>query len=287
MLFIYSVLKHLTDHGFHKISAPVAAKDGSPLVMLDGDAYFMTEWVSGVPCDFARNDHLGAAARTLAEFHQYAKGLQVLSGAKARSMYRKWPEVLEKRAADLKDFKNITQQKDQLTDFEKKYLATVDYFIEKGEKALETLKSSDYRQIAKDAEGQKTFTHRDVAARNFIIGEDREAYLIDFDYCRYDLRVTDVVRMVERTLRSFKWNVDKANLILDEYNKVYPLEKPQYRIMLAFFQFPQKFWRISHRYFNRKQKWQEEGYLKKLASATRKLELQEKFLLQFEQKYGN
>ncbi len=285
MLFIYSVLKHLVEDGFPKVSAPVPTKNGSPLVKAAGHIYLLTEWVSGVACDFDRDHHLTAAARTLAEFHQHAKGIKVLTGAKARSMYEKWPKILENRVAELKIFQNTVRNKNSLTDFEKKYLAYADSFIEKGSRACSTLKSSAYHKIAQEAEAQKTFTHRDVAARNFIIGRDGEAYMIDFDYCRYDLRVTDVVRLVERTLRNVKWDFGKAVVILDNYNKIYPLEKEQYQIMLAFFQFPQKFWRISQRYFKKKQRWQEEGYLKKLASVTRKLQYQDQFIRSFEKHY--
>lgn len=285
MLFIYSVLKHLVDSGFKKVSAPVPAKDGSPLVSLDNNIYFMTEWVSGCPCDFKRDDHLTEAAKTLAEFHQHAKGVKLLKGAKAREMYEKWPDVFRKRTDELKDFKDQMGEKKSLTDFEKRYLSYADQFIEQGEKACATLNSSCYRKIAKRAEEEKTFTHRDVAARNFIIGEKKEAYLIDFDYCRYDIRAADVVRLAERSLRDVKWSVDKGDLIFKSYNKVYPLEQDQYGVMLAFFQFPQKAWRISNRYFKGKYHWQEEGYLRKLASAARKMSYQERFSQAFEVKY--
>lgn len=285
MLFIYSVLKHLADSGFKKISAPVPAKDGSPLVRMDGDVYLMTEWLSGDPCDFRRDDHLTEAAKTLAEFHQHAKDVELIPGAKARMMYKKWPDVFRKRTDELKSFKEIVKEKATLNDFEKRYLDLADQFIEQGEKACQTLKSSRYREIAKKAEKEKTFIHRDVAARNFIIGGEKEAYLIDFDYARYDIRAADVVRLAERALRDMRWNTEKGDLLLKSYHKAYPLEQEQYPVMLAFFQFPQKIWRLSNRYFRGKYQWQEEGYLRKLSSAVRKMSYQEKFVQSFEVKY--
>ncbi|MGI6685100.1 MAG: CotS family spore coat protein [Bacillota bacterium] len=285
MLFIYSVLKHLVDHGFYKVSAPVPTRDGSPLVKLDNHIYFMTEWVFGRPCNFMRDEHLIEATKTLAEFHQYAKGVVPLPGAKARTMYQKWPDVFRNRTNELKDFKKIVEEKKSLNDFEKRYLSYADQFIELGEKACQTLDSSSYQKIATEAEKEKTFTHRDVAARNFIIGEKKEAYLIDFDYSRYDIRAADVVRLAERSLRDVKWSIGKGDLIFKTYNQVYPLEKEQYPVMLAFFQFPQKAWRIANRYFKGKYQWQDEGYLKKLVSAVRKMSYQEKFAQSFEEKY--
>lgn len=280
MLFIYSVLKHLVDQGFTKVSAPVSTKDGAPLVTSGRDIYFLTKWVPGIPCDFERNTHLAAAARTLAEFHRVSRGLDVLSGGKARTMYRKWPEKFAERLADLETFKEVVRKKGNLTDFEKRYLKYADYFIEKAEEACETLKNSNYQKLARDEEIRGTFTHRDVAARNFII-KNGKAYLIDFDYCRYDLRMTDVVRLIERTLKHFRWQTHKAEFILEHYNRFFPLKQGECGVMLAFFQFPQKFWRISDRYFRQKKRWQEEGFLKKLASATRKPEYKEKFINEF------
>ncbi|MCR6545318.1 CotS family spore coat protein [Dehalobacterium formicoaceticum] len=285
MLFIYSILKHLEEQGFTKVSFPVPAKDGSPLVHHDHKIYFMTHWISGIPCDFKREDHLTAAAETLAEFHQHAKGAKLLEGAKARAMYRKWPHVLQKRTEDLQKFKSLTQKKSSLTPFEKKYLAIADQVIAQGGKACATLQSSEYRKIAKKAEKEQSFTHRDVAARNFIIEDDKKAALIDFDYARYDIRAADVVRLLERSLRDQHWHEEKGDLILKSYQKVYPLEKEQYQVMLAFLQFPQKIWRISERYFEGKVSWQDEGFLKKLSSALRKMSYQEKFCHSFENKY--
>ncbi|HHT62377.1 MAG: CotS family spore coat protein [Bacillota bacterium] len=285
MLFIYSVLKHLVDNGFHKVSAPVPTQDGSPLAKLDREIYFMTEWVFGNPCNFKRNDHLTQATITLAEFHKYAKEAVLLPGAKARVMYKKWPHVFRTRTDELKAFKKTVQDKRTPNVFEKRFLSHANHFIELAEKACQTLNNSAYEKIAQRAEKEKTFTHRDVAARNFIIGEKKEAFLIDFDYSRFDIRAADVVRLTERSLRDEKWNKDKGELVFKTYNKVYPLEPEQYQVMLAFFQFPQKVWRLANRYFIGKYPWQEEGYLKKLMSAIRKLSYQEKFAQFFEEKY--
>lgn len=285
IVFIYSVLKHLTEKGFTKVSAPVPTKNGTPIVTEGEDVYFVTEWVPGVPCDFERDDHIAAASRTLAEFHQFSKGMDVLPGGKARSMYDKWPEKLEDRLDALKDFKKKVLKKSKRNDFEQRYLEYADFFITQGEKALQTLKNSAYQEIAKEAEKEGTFTHRDVAARNFIIGKNGEAYLIDFDYCRYDLRITDVVRLIERTLKAHKWRLEKADLILRNYNSINPLKPEEYKVILAFLQFPQKFWRVADRYFNEKKNWQEEGFLKKFNSATKKVNRQEKFVSLFEAKY--
>jgi len=285
MLFIYSVLQHLINSGFKKVSAPVPTKNNDPLVVFKDEVYLLTKWVPGISCDFRRDRHLAAAARTLAEFHLVSRGVDVLPGGKARVMYWKWPEIFKKRINDLRFFRQLVEGKNVLTDFEKRFLKYADYFISMGEKAWQVLMMSAYEKIARDAENEHTFTHRDVAARNFIIHPDGEAYLIDFDYCRYDVRVTDMVRLIERTLKDFKWDMAKADFILGEYNKMYPLEQEQYLVMLAFFLFPQKFWRISDRYFRKPKRWQEEGYLKKISSVTRKLERKERFVEEFKKKY--
>ncbi|MGI6711964.1 MAG: CotS family spore coat protein [Bacillota bacterium] len=285
LIFIYSVLKHLVDSGFHQVSVPVLSQEGQPFVTSGRNIYSMTKWVSGVSCDFKRNHHLAAAAGTLAEFHNHAQHLKVLPGGKARVMYYQWPKQFLKRIEDLREYQKICKGKSSLTDFEKRYLKYADYFIDLGEKSYHTLQMSSYSQLAREAERRKTFTHRDIAARNFIIGRDGLAYLIDFDYCRYDLRLTDVVRMIERTLKFFKWSPGKADFILKNYNRVNLLSPEEYTVMLAFFQFPQKFWRISNRYFHKQKRWQEEGYLKKLSSATRKLEQKEAFIKAFEKIY--
>ncbi|MDD2496826.1 MAG: CotS family spore coat protein [Desulfitobacteriaceae bacterium] len=285
VLFIYSVLKHLLESGFRKISPPVPTKRGDPFVKMDGEIYFITKWISGVPCDFHRNNHLKAAVQTLGELHLVAKGANVLPRGKARAMYQRWPKIFQERTEDLKQFKNLVQEKVKKTDFEKKYLHYSDRIIDQAERACAHLSASRYKDLAEDAQKQGTFTHRDVADRNFIIARDRQAYMIDFDYCRYDLRLTDVVRLVERTLKDVSWKPERADFIINEYNKMAPLGANEYMVMKAFFQFPQKAWRVSNRYFKKKKRWQEEGYIKKLKQAVKNTDPKENFINHFTLEY--
>ncbi|MGI6065086.1 MAG: CotS family spore coat protein [Bacillota bacterium] len=285
VLFIYSVLKHLVDSGFTKVSLPVLTEKGSPLVKLEGEIYSITKWIHGVNCDFHRQSHLAAATQTLGEFHLVSKGLNVLPGGKARAMYYRWPEVFQERTEDLKLFKYRVQEKVWRTDFEKKYLQYADEIIAQAERAYDGLSKSQYLRLAEEAEKQGTFTHRDVADRNFIIARDGQAYMIDFDYCRYDLRLTDLVRLVERTLKDDSWEPEKADFIINRYNKVAPLEPNEYLVMQVFFQFPQKAWRVCNRYFNKKKRWQEEGYIKKLKQAVKNTDSKEKFIDCFTEQY--
>lgn len=280
--FIYGVMQHLWEHGFRKISKPIATKDGDPYAEKDGVIYFLADWLEGNQCDFDNLADLRSACVTLAEFHRYSHGYKPLAEAKGRMMSNKWLSTLSERQDELKFFAEKARQLSTL--FSEKYLRYYDYFYGRSEIAYQILADSDYPQLATEAVKQGFFTHRDVAGRNFIMVE-QDAYLIDFDYSRYDIRVTDIVRVLERALKGYNWSTDVGSMIIDSYNKENPLLKEEFIVILAFITWPQKFWRLSNRYFKCKKPWEEESYVRKFNSLIKNAKYQDHFVEWFEEKY--
>lgn len=261
--FIIAAIEHVYQGGFTRLARILPDMQGNYYFTHNNHLLFLTPWVHGEQCEVRKPAHLTAATETLAEFHHYSRGLIPPLGSRFKVMWDRWPEVLLRRAAMLEHFKEKASTLPS-SPFIRLWLKHFDYYHLQAGQALSLLKSSAYTQLADLARREQTFIHRDVAGRNFIISHDQKAYLIDFDYCRFDLRLVDVQRLIERSMKKWQWNFDVAFFIISRYHQIHPLRPEEFKVMQAFMTFPQKFWRLSDRYFNRKKNWSEGKYLRRL-----------------------
>lgn len=246
--FLYGIMTYLPQQGFYRISKPVCTVAGDSAVAVPGGFFTMNRWVGGMACALSNDTHLLAAGRCLAAFRSAAFGGELLSGGKVG--YHEWGERFAQRTEDLIRWQRLVEAKRRPNPFEKLYCKAVPAMIADGLQAQRLLAQSAYTYLADEALDSRTFVHRDVAARNFIIGADGEGWLIDFDYCRYDLPLTDIVRFVERGMKAVVYTPTHLDKLLDAYESVRQIAPEEYGVISAMLLFPQKFWRLCSRYFD-------------------------------------
>ncbi len=277
LFFIANALLALRRNGFRKFAHPIGVAPGRPFLRWQNGRFCLSEWVEGEGCDFNTPRHLAAAAKTLGEFHLYSRNVASLAGSGGRISYFTWPEKLASRGGDLEDFARIARSKKRPNAFEKIYLQTYGGFVEKARAARRLLLLSDYQRLAGEAAAVRGFIHYDVAARNFII-QGENAYLIDFDYCAMDLPAVDLMRLIKRALKDGYAAEEKLKAILSGYQMKRRLTRGECQVVYALLLFPQKFWRLSQRYFCQEHTWPEETFCRKMESAVRELGYEETWL---------
>lgn len=277
LFFIANAMETLKRNGFQKFAHPIDAAEGQPFYRRGEDRFCLSEWVEGESCDFNHPRHLLAAAETLGEFHLYSRGIPSFAGAEGRVSYFEWPEKFAGRTADLEDFAFLAKMKKRPNAFERMYLAHYEKFRTKARDARRRLFLSEYPRLALEAAKVKSFIHYDVAARNFIV-QGTQAYLIDFDYCALDLPAVDLMRLIKRALKDGYAADEKIATILRGYQSRRPVPQSELRLIAALLLFPQKFWRLSHRYFCQVHTWTAQAFERKMENAVRELEHEEKWL---------
>ncbi len=277
LFFIANALETLAKNGFFKYAHPISLAPGVPFYQHEAGRFCLSEWVDGEACDFNCPRHLLAAAKTLGEFHLYSRNIGSFHGAEGRVSYFCWPDKIASRTGDLEDFAFLARSKKRRNAFERMYLDHYESFSAKARSARRLLLISDYSRLAKEAYAVKSFIHYDVAARNFIVqGED--AYLIDFDYCTLDLPAVDLMRLIKRALKDGYAAKEKLQTILTGYQTARPLTNSECRLIYALLLFPQKFWRLSQRYFCQSHPWTEDTFERKMKNTIRELEHEENWL---------
>lgn len=265
LLFVYGAKEHLYNNGFENIDRYYLNTEGKAYALVNEDIYTLSEWIEGRECDFYNDDDLVLATKALASFHIASKGYEPSENSKLKSDLGRWPHLMEKRIKSFDKMKEmVRKKKNHKSDFDLSYIKSVDYYKSLGKKALSILNDSNYYNLCKDTEEEKSFCHHDFTYHNIILGEDNKVSVIDFDYCKRELRTFDLANFMIKVLKRREWNFDIAKAIIDNYNEVSPLKEDEYKVLYAFLIFPQRYWRICNRYYYNEVNWVQNTFNKKM-----------------------
>jgi len=246
--FVHQAVLHLSQNGFQKMTPLIKTLTGNTYVDDGQFAYTLFNWIEGKQCRLRYPHELATATAILAEFHFCSQGFTPTSSTKLRSRVGKCPQNFEKRYQELLYYKKIAA----LTSsdrFAQLYLKNVDFYLPLAAQAMLQLKNTTYLELVDKNNLKKPLAHGDPAARNFIITPEKKIYMIDFDSCRLELPILDLIKFARRVLKKYHWKFEIFATMLQAYQTVQPLSSSELEVMKAVLYFPQKFWRMSNRYF--------------------------------------
>lgn len=231
-------------------------KRGNFLVCLnqagEKQIWFASIWIPGRRCVFAIPAHLEQSALTLAKFHKAARGCHFAGGI---LQYHSWEYILEQQIKELEQYarKKVShRQRHRNKELQTILQQQLPAYIKRGKQGLRLLQDANWQMLAEEQQKQHCIIHGDVAARNFIIDPvDQSSYLIDFDYARYDMQIIDLVRMIERAMRSSHYHFPVAAQIINAYQQEKILTQQELQVLVAILMHPQKIWRICKRFFEK------------------------------------
>lgn len=285
LLFVCGAKQHLIDNGFKNVDKYFLNIDGDPYALVNEDLYTLSEWLEGRECDFHNIEEVKLAARTLATMHEASKGYDPPENSKLKSDLGRWPHLMTKRIKSLDKMRDMVRKKNGKNDFDLLYLKSMEFYKDMGRKALKTLEESDYMKLCEIAEEEKSFCHHDFTYHNIILDNEDQAHVIDFDYCKREIRTFDVSNFMIKVLKRVDWDIEFAKAIIDSYNEVYPLREEEYKVLYAFLQFPQRYWRLANRYYYNEVNWGQNTFSNKIEAIINEQDKLLKFLEEFKNAY--
>ncbi|MBY7026745.1 MULTISPECIES: CotS family spore coat protein [Clostridium] len=286
LLFVYGAKEHLVKNGFDNLDRYYLNVNDEPYALVNEDLYTLSEWLEGRECDFRNIDEVKVAAKTLAGMHEASKGYDPPENSKLKSDLGRWPHLMEKRTKSLDKMKDIIRKKNIKNDFDMIYLKSMEFYRDLGKQALQTLKESNYYELCMVAEQEKTFCHHDFTYHNIIIDNNEKPHIIDFDYCKREVRTFDISNFMIKVLKRVDWNIDFAKAIIEAYNSVCKLRDDEYKVLYAYLQFPQRYWRLANRYYYNEVNWGQNTFTNKLSSIIDEKDKFLSFLNEFKQEYN-
>jgi spore coat protein I len=277
LLFLHGAKEHLAERGFLFTDRYVTA-GGKPYVELNKKLYVMARWIKGKRCNPYSFYDIEMAAKTLAYFHKSSKGYKPSEGSTWRSNLGKWPEILLKRCEDFTYMKSLAKMKSVKKPTDILFLQNIDTIYYMAIEAVKTLQRNGYFKQVEEEEKKCYLCHGNYNYLNIIV-DDRDKYnIINFDYCRYELRCLDIVNLIMDFSYRTWWNFDIALKIIEAYNCIRTIQEQEYKVMDSLFKFPHRIWKISSEYYCGSYSLNEKIYYKGLRHAVENINSQIRFL---------
>ncbi|OGO77063.1 MAG: hypothetical protein A2Y23_04710 [Clostridiales bacterium GWB2_37_7] len=267
LLYIHGMKEYLYEKGFINLDRYLIAQNGLPFTVQDNRIFVVEKLIEGRECSFTNLFDREGAVLALAELHKKGKGYEAATGAFKRDNYGRWDSTYLKKIEYLINLKYTVSKKKKKDFFDNMFLEDVDFMLSMAWQAYDTLKSSNYQNICKKAKKEKWICHHDYTYHNIIIGRKNEVSIIDFDYSCHELPVYDLANYILKALKRFSFDIDMALRILNLYDGILTINQEDLMLMQAIFEFPQRFWRISERYYEKKTDWTDDTFVSKYEDA--------------------
>lgn len=285
LLFVHGAKEHLADNGLPNVDRYLIADNGNPYVEYGDDLYVVTDWVDGRESDFKNHFEVLAASANLARFHEASRGYEIHEGAKLKSDLGRWNYLMNKRKEGLRKMKLIAEGRLDKTEFDRLFIQNADLYVAFSQEAIDTLSMSNYDEVVKRTIQEKSFCHHDYTYHNIIFDKKNDIHLIDFDYCKYEIRAYDISSFITKVLKRNNWNFELAKELISEYDKISPIHEDEYMVLLALLKFPQRLWRLANRYYYNEANWPDNTFLRKMKEIIEEKDEFIDFIGQFEDYY--
>lgn len=286
LLFVYGAKEHLMKNDFHRVDRYCLNAEGEPYALVNEDLYTLSEWIEGRECDFHILEDVNIAAKNLAHMHIASKGYEPPENSKLKSDLERWPHLMDKRVKSFDKMRDMARKKNNKSNFDLNYIKAMQFYKDLGKRAMAVLNSSEYINICKLTEVEKSFCHHDYTYHNIIIDKNNNVNIIDFDYCKREVRAYDISNFMIKVLKRVDWNMEFANTIINSYNEINPLIEEEYRLIFSFLLFPQRFWRLANRYYYNEVNWAQNTFANKLEDLVKEQQIYLKFIEDFKQVYS-
>lgn len=276
--FIVEALKYIS-RSFKFIMDFEDSIDNKKYAQWKGEYYSVMNKIEGRECEFSNPVDLSISAKGLGKLHKASEGFRYknsnknICGNLLKSIGRKREEMLF--------FKRMVSFYENRSEFDDIFLNNVDSYIEKIERCLNLLNKTPYYKLCSE-EDKIVLCHHDLAHHNIIINNDKASF-IDFDFSVIDLKVHDLCNFINKVIKNFSFDVDKAKIILDNYCITNMVNKNEFSVLLAMMTFPEDFYDISKDYYSKRKDWEENIFVSRLKKKIRFEPDREEFLQEFKQ----
>ncbi len=257
---------------------------GNSYVDYKGDTYVLINGIEGRECEVYNPVDIGRVSRALAELHLASKGIiaelpsdliakeENLSLGRLKTFLKKDLELIDDFHKRVKGFTNQNE-------FDKLFYSSADAIKNTLHKCEELIEDSDYKEFC-SSEESVVLCHGDLAHHNIII-KGNEVWFLDFDYCNIDLRAKDIADFIDKFIKGCGYDMDKCRDIIMSYDKIYPLNHQEMKLIYIWLMYPRSLISILRGYYNKEKNWDYRVFLDRFTKKLQQMEDRELFLKEF------
>ena len=252
-----------TDYFLQNTQESLVSKDKDQM------AFTLQHWYEGRECDTKSRDDIIKSVRTLARLHILMK-MEPVEEYRERSLR---DEYL-RHNQELRKIRKFIRKKGASSVFEKDYLASVEWFLQRAQYAVELLDETEYDSLREKVWREGQVCHGEYNQHNVLMlkGEDETAAVTNFGHWNFDIQMADLYRFMRKILEKYNWNLNLAQEMLWEYHRIRPISKAEWQNLRVRFTYPEKYWKLANYYYSHKKVWISEKNVEKLQNLIRQRE---------------
>lgn len=263
LLFVYSSVEWLFRN---KINTPkvLPTNEKGRFVKYNNMLFILTPWIEGTKCSYDNKEHVISSITNLAHMHNVGEYFVPIEGSKIRKSFEDLSSSINKHFEQLLSCSNLAFKHGDK--FSKTFLQHFDTNSLLAQISAQVCSTVDTKNLS------PSLCHLDYVNKNIIFDENSSLWVIDFDKCSMDYCTHDISYFLRRLLKrdNTNWDLQLTLDCLNSYEKIHPLNLDEYKYILAYLSFPQKFWKISRDYYNNIRKCNYNSFLYLLKKAVDK-----------------
>ena len=149
---------------------------------------------------------------------------------------------------EMKKIRRFIRKKGAVNSFEKDYLKSVEWFLQKGEEAAAMLETTDYKNLRQQSLQSGSICHGEYNQHNVLILGKNTA-VTNFSHWSFDVQMADLYRFMRKILEKYSWDLHLAQKMLSAYDSVRPLSESEWQNLRVRFCYPEKYWKLANHYY--------------------------------------
>lgn len=163
---------------------------------------------------------------------------------------------VDRHTREIKKAANYMRGKKKKNEFEQIALGAIDQFYDEASEAGACIKSQRFDARFERMEQTNELVHGSYNYHNvFLDADGSENSVTNFEKCHNDCQVADLYQFLRKVMEKHDWDINIAYRLVDEYDKLKPLDDDDLDMLAAMLSFPEKFWKIINQYYNAGKAW--------------------------------
>lgn len=225
-----------------------------------GTRYVLKRWFTGEECNLKDKRSVADAAKNLAVMHGLMKGILPQT---IEFQGDTFPMVIRKHNRELRRVRAYIREKKQRNEFELLFLSLFSEFYKEAEETEEMLEELSYEELYTDMIEQQTLCHGSYNYHNILFTPQGIATTC-FEKAQLQIQVMDFYDFVRKIMEKNNWNEGYLDTALNSYENVRPFSKEEKKALYIALSYPEKFWKVTNFYYNRKKTWFSSKNIEKL-----------------------
>lgn len=225
-----------------------------------GNHYVLKKWFNGEECNLKDKKDVKAASKNLAVIHNLMRGILP---EEAEFQGDTFPTVIRKHNRELRRVRAYIREKKQRNEFELLFLSLFPEFYREAEAVEEMLNDFDYEELYINMIKEQTVCHGSYNYHNILFTSQGVATTC-FEKTQMQIQMMDFYDFVRKLMEKNNWNEGYLEIAMDGYESVRPFSEEEKKALYIALSYPEKFWKVTNFYYNRKKTWFSSKNIEKL-----------------------